>query len=110
MANHIDGNDLAASVGAVLHEVQSRTVKRLFRQPREEHAYLMSHPTPRVAVATLHANIVHQGKKVGATTESRVPHADGFMANLYSFDFIDRYGSKHIVHMMRPVGKLEYGR
>lgn len=109
MSNYTDFTELAKDVGAVLHEVQQRTVKPLFGKPREEYAYMMSHSTPRVAVATLHAKLVHLGEKVGATSESRVPHADGFMANLYSFEFMDRHGSKHIVHVMRPVGKLEHG-
>ena len=110
MSNHFDSAQVAASVGAELHQVDHRTVKPLFGKPREEYAHMMSHPTPRVAIATIHANLVHAGENVGATGEQRVPNADGFMANLYSFQFTDGSGARHTVHMMRPAGRLEYGR
>lgn len=109
MQNPIDGPRLAASIGAIWHNTESRTVKPLFGKARAEYAHLMSHPTPRVAIATLHANLVHSGAKVGMTNESRVQHADGFMANCYSFHFMDEHGAKHFVHMMRPVGRLQQG-
>lgn len=102
-ANHFDSAGAAGSVGGQLHEVKSRTVKPLFGKAREEHAHLMSHSSPKLAAHDLHAQMASQGHTVGPIHEQRVPHADGGMAHLYSFDHHDEHGVKHTIHMIRSV-------
>ena len=98
--NHLDSGALADSIGGNLHDVQSRVVKPAFGKPQEQHAHLMSHTNPKKAIAALHTHLASQGK-VGAVHEQRVPHADGGMGHLYSFEHTDHAGAKHIIHMMR---------